>query len=258
MMLLSITVHWKNRRFLVVMEIIQLLQLRGIHHRIHHGTQAGDTVTIKFPGPTNGAAISATNIETVLALSNAHYWRNNSGLITSAVWNSTGGNENDTLTVTLASFETTLPDVAPQDTITIGSPIGSKYRAFTKSAKIGGLFGDTLPTGKIAYYNFNEQSGTTAYDSIGSNHGTLNTTFWRTEQASAVSTAIKGIYFEGSTYTRYIDVPDSPDFNLSSYTIDTWVKVPNGLTTGVRRIISQDDGTNYWKLQLNNNKLELS
>src|SRR3989338_39996 len=176
------------------------------------GIQAGDTVKISFSGPTNGAAISASNIETALALSNAHYWRNNSGLITSAVWNSTGGNENDTLTVTLASFETTLPDVAPQDTITIGSPIGSKYRAFTKSAKIGGLFGDNLPASgnKVAYYNFNEQGGTTAYDSIGSNHGTLNNSFWRTEQT------FKGLYFDGG---RYVDVPDSPDFNLSSYTI---------------------------------------
>src|SRR3990170_8632777 len=123
------------------------------------GIQAGDTVEIRFSGPTNAPVIDASNINTALLLSNLHSWKNNSGLITSAVWSSRVYT-NDTLTVTLASFGTTLPNVAPQDTITIGSPIGSKYRAFTKSAKIGGLFGDTLPTGKIAYYNFDEQSGT--------------------------------------------------------------------------------------------------
>ncbi|MEK6591169.1 MAG: LamG-like jellyroll fold domain-containing protein, partial [Nitrospinota bacterium] len=172
------------------------------------GIQAGDTVTIKFSGPTNAVAISVSNIENVLALSNAHYWRNNSGLLgtPSPTWSSSVY-ENDTLIVTLSSFETTLPDVAPQDTITIGSPIGSKYRAFTKSAKIGGLFGDALPTGKLAYWTFNEQSGTTAYDSIGNNHGTLNNSFWRKERL------FKGLYFDGS---RYVSVPDSVDFDLSS------------------------------------------
>src|SRR3989304_7798445 len=134
------------------------------------GIQADDTVKLSFSGLTNAAAISASNIDTALFLSNLHSWKNNSGLITSAVWSSSVY-ENDTLTVTLASFGTTLPNVAPEDAITIGSPIGSKYRAFTKSAKIGGLFGDSLPTGKIAYWTLNEQSGTTAYDSIGTNHG---------------------------------------------------------------------------------------
>ncbi|MBI3583168.1 MAG: DUF2341 domain-containing protein [Nitrospinae bacterium] len=212
------------------------------------GIQAGDTVTFKFSGPTNGAVIDAANIDNALAIYELNTWKDGSGNIGSAVWSSPTYS-NDTLTITL-STGTSVPTVAPLNNITIGSPIGSKYRAFTKSAKIGGLFGDNLPASgnKVVYYNFNEQNGTTAYDSIGSNHGTLNNSFWRTEQT------FKGLYFDGS---RYVDIPDSDDFNLSSYTIDAWVKVPDGLTTGIRQIISQDNGTSYWRMRLNNNTLEL-
>ena len=211
------------------------------------GIQAGDTVEIKFSGPTNAATIDATNIENTLPLSNAHYWKNGSGNITTAVW-STRNYSNDTLTISLANVVSSLPDVAPGDTITVGLPIGSRYRAFTKSGTIAGSFGNNLPSVMAAYWTFDEQSGGTAYDSIGENHGTLNNSFWRTERT------FKGLYFDGS---RYVDVPDRDDFNLSSYTIDAWVKVPDGLTTGVRQIISQDDGANYWRFRLNDNRLEL-
>ena len=219
------------------------------------GIQAGDTVTFKFSGPTNGAAINATScpsgsfcIDTALAIYELNTWKDGSGNIGSAVWSS-NPNANDTLTIILSTTGG-LPTVTPLNTVTIGSPIGAQYRAFVKSAKIAGLFGDNLPASgnKVAYYNFDEQSGTTAYDSIGDNHGTLNNSFWRIEQN------FKGLYFDGS---RYITVSDSNDFNLSSYTLDTWVKVPDGLTTGIRNIISQDDGVNYWRLRLNNNRLEL-
>ncbi|HBI23434.1 MAG TPA: hypothetical protein DDX84_04345, partial [Nitrospiraceae bacterium] len=218
--------------------------------------QAGDTVTFKFSGPTNGAVLDTSScpsgsacIDNALFLSNLHTWRDVSGAIGSAVWSNDGGNTNDTLTIVLSTTGG-LPTVEPLDTVSIGLPIGAAYRAFSKSAKIGGLFGDNLPASgnKVAYWNFDEQGGTTAYDSIGSNHGTLNNSFWRTEQT------FKGLYFDGG---RYVDVPDSPDFNLSSYTIDAWVKVPDGLTTGIRSVIAQDDGVNYWRLRLNDNRLEL-
>src|SRR3989338_3713203 len=210
------------------------------------GIQTGDKVIITFDAPTAGTSITSGNIGTALPITGKPTgW----GTVQSAVW-STTTYTNDTLTVTLST--TGSPTVAVGDTITLGTTIKDTFnRALTGSIVLGGNFGVNLPTGGIAYYNFDEQSGTTTYDSIGNNHGTLNNSFWRTERI------FKGLYFDGS---RSVQVSDSPDFNLSSYTIDAWVKVPNGLTaTGYqyRRIISQDDGTNYWKLQLNNNNLEL-
>jgi len=231
------------------------------------GIQAGDTVVLTFDAPTAGTTITKDNIGTALALSNGHSWLDGSGNIGSAVWStSLGGYTNDTLTITL-STGTSVPTVAVGDTITLGTTIKDTFnRTITGSIVIGGNYGVNLPTGGIAYYNFDEQSGTIAYDSIGNNHGTFSTlltsSYWRTEKASSVSNAIKGIYIDGytgNTQTRYMEVPDSNDFNLSSYTIDAYVKVPDGLVGGagvVRRIISQDDGTNYWKLQLNDNNLE--
>src|SRR3972149_2997826 len=207
------------------------------------GIQTGDKVIITFDALTAGTSITSANINTALALSSSHTW----GTIQSAVW-STTTYTNDTLTITLST--TGSPTVAVGDTITLGTTIKDTFnRALTGSIVLGGNFGVNLPTGGIAYYNFDEQSGTTTYDSIGNNHGTLNNSFWKTERI------FKGLYFDGS---RYVDVPDSADFNLSSYTIDAWVKVPDGLTTGISQIISRwDGGTNYWMMRLNDNKLEL-
>ena len=81
------------------------------------GAQAGDQVVITFDSATNGFAITAANIDSVLALNNGHSWRDGASAIGSAVW-STATNANDTLTVTL-STGTSAPTVAPGDTITI-------------------------------------------------------------------------------------------------------------------------------------------
>ena len=81
------------------------------------GVQAGDQVLISFDSATNGFAITALNIDSVLGLNNAHSWRDGAAAIGSAVW-STTTNTNDTLTITL-SAATSAPTVAPGDTITI-------------------------------------------------------------------------------------------------------------------------------------------
>jgi hypothetical protein len=64
------------------------------------GIQTGDQVVITFDGETNGATVDASNIDTVLSLSNGHTWKDGSGSIGSAIW-STDTFVNDTLTITL-------------------------------------------------------------------------------------------------------------------------------------------------------------
>jgi hypothetical protein len=64
-----------------------------------NGIDADDYVYIAFGESTNSPTIDATNIDTVLALSDSHTWLDGSGQVDSAVWNSLA----DTLTVYLSA-----------------------------------------------------------------------------------------------------------------------------------------------------------
>jgi galactitol-specific phosphotransferase system IIB component len=66
------------------------------------GIQAGDQVIIIFDQGTNGAPIDASNIDSVLQLSNSHTWKDGTGAIGSATW-STTTYTNDTLIITLST-----------------------------------------------------------------------------------------------------------------------------------------------------------
>ncbi|RME91188.1 MAG: hypothetical protein D6767_05580, partial [Candidatus Hydrogenedentota bacterium] len=69
---------------------------------ILNGPDGDDTVVITFSESTNAPVINSSNINTVLAPSNAHSWLDGAGAITSAVWSSTTV-ANDTLTITMGS-----------------------------------------------------------------------------------------------------------------------------------------------------------
>ncbi|MBI5664922.1 MAG: hypothetical protein HZC49_07530, partial [Nitrospirae bacterium] len=133
------------------------------------GIQSGDKVVVKFDGPTNGATVNASNINAVLALNNGHTW----GTISSAAWSTTVFT-NDKLTITL-STSGIAPTIAPADTIT---PNGSVLKdlwgsSITTTIGVGGKFGP-LPSGAVAYYDFNEGSGTTVNDAtLNENHGVV-------------------------------------------------------------------------------------
>ena len=107
------------------------------------GVQAGDQAVIQFSSSTNAYAVTAANIDTVLALNNGHSWRDGSGAIGGAVW-STTTLTNDTLTVTL-STGTSVPTVAPGDSITIGASTiqdaASSNNATGSPPTISGSFG---------------------------------------------------------------------------------------------------------------------
>ena len=83
------------------------------------GIDNDDTVTITFNEATNEPEISATNIDTVLNLNNAHTRKDGDGTIRSAVWESAS-----VLVITL-STDISLPTIAVADTITDGTNNGS-------------------------------------------------------------------------------------------------------------------------------------
>ena len=97
---------------------------------------AGDTVAITFSENTNTPAITAANIDTVLALSGGHTWKDVGGAIGSATWNVAG----NILTVTLSAGGGA-PTVAALDTITPSAAITDAVgNAVSGSIAIGGGF----------------------------------------------------------------------------------------------------------------------
>ena len=179
------------------------------------GIQAGDQVVITFKGETDGATINAANIDTALALSNSHSWKDGSGAIGSAVW-STSTYTNDTLTITL-STATSAPTVALLDTVTLDGTIKDKfYRAIIDSIPIVGSFDENIPTGAVAFWRFDEGSGSTAYDPNG-NNGTLrgDTSWTGGKFGSALS-------FDGTG--DYVEVPHNSSINPVNITVELWAK----------------------------------
>jgi len=73
-----------------------------------------------------------------------------------------------------------------------------------------------LPEGLVAYWNFDEGEGATAYDSAGANHGTINGATW-TEGIVGYALA-----FDGLTNSVAIEDSESLDVN-QAFTIAAWV-----------------------------------
>jgi autotransporter-associated beta strand protein len=69
------------------------------------------------------------------------------------------------------------------------------------------------------YYKFDEQSGTQATDSWGTNHGTLQATATRDTGRSGLALKLDG------TSTSYATLPANIVSSLSDYTISSWVKM---------------------------------
>jgi len=181
-----------------------------------NGIQAGDQVVITFKGETNGATIDAANIDTVLALSGGHSWKDGSGAIGSAIW-STNTYMNDTLTITL-STDTSAPTVALLDTLTLDGTMKDKFfRAIVDSITIVGSFDENPPTGAVAFWRFDEGSGNTAYDANGNNGTLRGDTSWTAGKfGSALS-------FDGSG--DYVEVPHNSSINpANAITVELWAK----------------------------------
>ncbi len=106
------------------------------------GIQGGDTVQFIFSENTNAPVIEATNIDTVLALSDSHTWKDGSGGIDSSTW------INSSVLLITLSVGGGLPTITAGDTITAdGSSIwDSNDNYCDNDIVLGGDFGnDTSP-----------------------------------------------------------------------------------------------------------------
>jgi hypothetical protein len=117
------------------------------------------------------------------------------------------------------------------------------------------VFAQTYPTGMVSYWKFEESGGTIAFDSVGSNNGTLvNGPVW--------TTGIVGGALSFDGVDDHVDVPTSPSLDFrgtDKLTVVAWVNDVNGWpASGVQRIVSQDGpsgGNNHFILYTNGNKL---
>jgi len=78
----------------------------------------------------------------------------------------------------------------------------------------GGAFGQ-LPSGAVSYWAFEEGSGGTANDSVGTNHGTITGATWTTGQVDGA------LQFDGDDS---VQISDAPDLDVTSgVTVEAWV-----------------------------------
>ncbi|MCG2824966.1 MAG: DUF2341 domain-containing protein, partial [Thermoplasmatales archaeon] len=110
----------------------------------------------------------------------------------------------------------------------------------------------TVDEHTVALWHFNEGSGTTTYDETpNDNDGTINGATWTTGKfGSALS-------FDGDG--DYVEIPDSDSFNMVSWTIEAWIKIPYTGNEGRKIIVIQHEGSSqkYWYMALSSNNLEL-
>jgi len=88
----------------------------------------------------------------------------------------------------------------------------------------------------IAHWTFDEGSGTTAYDSFGSNHGTIYGALWTTGPIDGA------LSFDGDDY---VSMPDSASLDITGdeITVATWFK-PGAAGNSIRPIVSKWLGSN--------------
>lgn len=81
----------------------------------------------------------------------------------------------------------------------------------------------TYPTGIVSYWKFDAGGGTTAYDSVGTNHGTLvNGPAWTTEGQVNGALSFDGV----DDYVKKLSASGLPQGN-EAFTVETWVYSTN-------------------------------
>jgi RHS repeat-associated protein len=92
--------------------------------------------------------------------------------------------------------------------------LDGSFSLWVKDEKLTYTFEDKCPF--VSYWDFNEGSGTTAADSVGTNNGTISGATWTSGKVDGA------LSFDG--VNDYIQVPNVPDLNPSHITIEMWVK----------------------------------
>jgi hypothetical protein len=94
------------------------------------------------------------------------------------------------------------------------------------------------PSGMVSYWQFDEGSGTTVYDTIGSNNGTIYGALW--------TSGISGTALSFNGTNDYISVANDPSLNPDSITVEAWVNYsasPSSYDTFiVNKTIGADQG----------------
>jgi parallel beta-helix repeat protein len=99
------------------------------------------------------------------------------------------------------------------------------------------LFSGDLDGGLISYWNLDEGQGDTAYDSVGSNHGTLYGPNWTTGQIGGA------LNFDGTD--DYVEITNSTNLQKPlPITLSAWARISPDGDRDV--ILSLDNQTNYY------------
>ncbi len=112
------------------------------------------------------------------------------------------------------------------------------------------------PSSLVSWWPLDETSGTTAADIIGTDPGThVN------GPTPAVGKVAGALSFDGTN--DFVQIPDSPSFNFTDWTVDAWIQT-TGAGSLYRRIINQQVGTtlnnpstSFWIMALEDNKLNV-
>ncbi len=108
--------------------------------------------------------------------------------------------------------------------------------------------------GVIGYWRLGEPSGTTAVDLSGQGHdGTYVGGVTLGQPGAIAGDSNTAALFDGTT--GHVVIPDSVDWNLGDFTLEAWIKTTNA-GVGRRRIVCQQDDTDYWLMSLYENHFE--
>jgi hypothetical protein len=101
---------------------------------------------------------------------------------------------------------------------------------------MGGWGASELGASPIVIYHFDEGTGTTAYDSVGSAHGTINGATWTTGKFGYA------LSFDGSD--DYVSVSSFPSGSYSQLTVEAWIYPQD--KEGKQVLINEQNGDTLW------------
>jgi len=101
---------------------------------------------------------------------------------------------------------------------------------------MGGWGASELDASPIVIYHFDEGTGTTAYDSVGSAHGTINGATWTTGKFGYA------LSFDGSD--DYVSVSSFPSGSYSQLTVEAWIYPRD--KEGKQVLINEQSGDTLW------------
>lgn len=105
------------------------------------------------------------------------------------------------------------------------------------------------PAGALSRWSADSVSGTTAFDVVGGNNGTM-------VGGVEIVPGMVGNAFSFDGADDYIEVADSPGWDLKDFTVEAWIKTSAG-GGFYNRIISHQDSSNHWGMRLAGGVLDI-